>query len=117
MNLYISESDQKYPEITEKFHVVPDMEESDQVLILPGGLGSFYDLFRAINEERNVIIYNRDMYYTYLIKNLYNVHLEGNIDEVPAHYVEIESELDKIIRILEEKENGKINNGKTSKLL
>lgn len=117
MNLYMSESDEKYPEIIEKFHVVSEMKQSDQVLILPGGLGSFYDLFRAIDEKRDVIIYNRDVYFTSVIKNLYDAHEKGNIDEVPAYYADIESELEEIIRMLEEKENGKINDGKTSKLL
>jgi len=117
MKLYMSECDEKYPEIIERFHVVPEMEQSDQVLILPGGLGAFYDLFRAIDEERDVIIYNRDMYFTSVIKNLYDAYKKGNIEEVPAYYADIECELEEIIRILEERENGKINDGKTSKLL
>ncbi len=117
MKLYISESDDKIPEITEKFDVTSKMEMCDQVLILPGWLGAFHDLFQAIDQRIDTIIYNKDMYYTSLIKNLYEAYEKGNIDGAPSFYVDIESDLDEIIRKLEEKENGKVNDGKTSKLL
>jgi len=117
MKLYISDSDEKVPEVEEKFDIVPEMDECDQVLILPGGLGAFHALFQAIDQRIDTIIYNKDMYYASVIKNLYEAYQKGKIQQAPFDYLDIESDLDEIIRKLEEKENGKTNNGKTSKLL
>ena len=56
-------------------------DNSDLCLILPGGLGTFSEIFNLIEEYRlnkkRVIIYNLDGYYNDLIKimdNLYDTH-------------------------------------------
>lgn len=98
MKLYISGDTDEF-----QYNSVSSIENSDVVLILPGGLGMFYDLFLAIKLKKRVIIYNKDMYYAPLIKNLYNAYIEKNIDNAPSSYLEIESEKEIIIKKLEEK--------------
>ena len=117
MKLYVSDGDELHLDELRKFSIVPEMEESSDVLILPGGLGAFYDMFRAIQMKKDVIVYNKDMYFTSVIKNMYEAHQKGKVEEAPSFYIDIESDFLEIIRKLEEKENGKTNDGKTSKLL
>ncbi len=113
MKLYITPSDVDYSDIIHRFPIVENLEDSTDVLILPGGLGNFYDLFQAITLKKDVIIYNKDMFYTPVIKNMYEAYQKGYIEEAPSFYINIESDYKEIIQKLEEKGNGKINNGKT----
>lgn len=117
MSVYVNESDMDVSEIDQRFGIVSQMEDSDEVLILPGGLGAFYDIFRAIEMKKDVLIYNRDMFFTSMLRNLYQSYESGYIKETPSEYVIIESEFKDILRKLEELENGKINDGKNGKLL
>ena len=117
MSVYTNESDVDLSEIDAKFGITSQMDECDEVLILPGGLGAFYDLFRAIELKKDVLVYNRNMFFTSMIRNLYQSYEDGYISEAPSEYVTIESEFSEIIRKLEELENGKINDGKNGKLL
>lgn len=80
--------------------------KSDVLLILPGGLGTLAELFSAIEEKRinnskKIILFNANYYFTPLIKELYHMYELGFIDQVPADYMEIESEITKIINIIE----------------
>jgi predicted Rossmann-fold nucleotide-binding protein len=114
--VYISDIDKNLEELDEvikKFDIVKDIEESNDVLVVPGGMGSFSDIFDAYKLKKKVYLYNKDMYYKDLINNLYKGHLEGYIDGAPGDYMHIESELSKIIEDMEEKEDGKTNNGQT----
>ncbi len=113
MKLYISGDN---PEEFQ-YETVKNIKDSELVLILPGGLGTFADLFTAIKLKKRTILYNQDMYYVSVIKNLYSAYTEGRIEGAPSDYLEIESDKKEIIRKLEEEKNDKINNGKTSKLL
>ena len=103
MKLYISDSDDEFVKEFEKFNTTNSMEEASDVLILPGGLGNFYDLFRAIDMNKNVIVYNKDLFFAPVIKNLYEAHICGKIDDAPSSYMSIESDLDLIIKKLEER--------------
>ena len=77
-------------------------------MFLPGGIGTYSELFSAIEENKNnphpkkIILYNYDYFYTPIIKELYHLYQEGFIDEVPASYMIIESREDKIIELIEE---------------
>ncbi len=117
MKLYLSETDEQFEEITSRFATVSHMEESDQVLILPGGLGSLTDLLQALDESREIMVYNRDNYYSSILKRIYHSYQESKKDDTSFLSMDIEKDLNEIIRKLEEKENGKINNGKNSQLL
>lgn len=83
-------------------------ENGDCILFLPGGIGTYSELFSAIEENKNnphpkkIILYNYDYFYTPVIKELYHLYQEGFIDDVPASYMVIESNEDKIIELIEE---------------
>lgn len=103
MRVYIN-SNEKNLSLKLKNSIITDnIEKADVVLILPGGLGTYYDLFKAIKEEKKIFLYNKDFFYTPLIKNLYDLYLKGIIDKAPSEYINIESELDKITRKIEER--------------
>ena len=83
-------------------------ENSDCLLFLPGGVGTYSELFSVIEENKyssqhkKIILYNYDYFYTPIIKELYHLYQEGFIDDVPASYMVIESREDKIIELIEE---------------
>lgn len=90
---------------TERFEKI--YENSDVLLFLPGGLGTYAEIFSAIEERRiesgkKIIIYNNNYFYTPMIKELYKLYKDGFIDEVPADYMIIESDSNKIIEIIKE---------------
>ena len=91
---------------TERFDKI--FSNSDKVLILPGGLGTYAEFFSAIEEMRignkkKIILYNCNYFYTPIIKELYHLYEEGFIDMVPSDYMTIESDKNKIIELIEEK--------------
>ena len=90
---------------TERFDKI--FSNSDMVLILPGGLGTYAEVFSAIEEMRigngkKIILYNCNYFYTPLIKELYHLYEEGFIDMVPSEYMIIESDKNKIIEMIKE---------------
>lgn len=62
-------------------------DSSDIVLILPGGIGTFAELFSMLDEKRQkgldkeIIIFNYNNFYTPLLKYIRNCHEEGFISE------------------------------------
>lgn len=116
--LYISEYDgSEVLKELDEFTLLKDMEDADKVLILPGGLGSYYDLFRAIKLEKTIYLYNKEFFYTPIIKILYEMYMKGNINKAPSEYINIESNILDIVDKIRRDENGKVNNGKNGKLL
>ena len=101
MKLYIS-GDDTSKESFSSFNIVDNFEDSEVILILPGGLGSFYDLFRAIESNKKIILYNKDFFYTPIIKKLYELYEDGIESRGPSEYMYIESEINEIIKKLEE---------------
>lgn len=83
-------------------------ENSDCILFLPGGVGTFSELFSAIEENKNsshpkkIILYNHHYFFTPMLKELYHLYQNGFIDDVPASYMIIESEEEKVIELIEE---------------
>ncbi len=83
-------------------------ENSDCLLFLPGGIGTYSELFMAIEENKNskkpkpIILYNYDYFYTPIIKELYHLYQEGFIEEAPAGYMIIESDRENVIKLIEE---------------
>lgn len=82
--------------------ITDNIDKSQCILILPGGLGTYYDLFKGIKDNKKIYLYNKDFFYTPIIKNLYDLYVEGIIEKAPSLYINIESDLDEIIKKLEE---------------
>ena len=104
MKLFVSGAFGENDFIGNKFQVVSNIDDSNAVLILPGGLGTFSDMFLGIKLNKKVIVYNKDLYYSSLFKNLYEGYEKGLIESAPSVYLSIESEPDKIIELLEDLE-------------
>ena len=102
MKLFVSGSFSEYSELLSNYDLVSDMDVCDTVLILPGGLGHFQDLFNAISDNKKVILYNKDFFYTPVIKKLFELYEEGIEKRVPSEYMNIESDFLEIIKKLEE---------------
>ena len=105
MKLYVSNDSNIETEIIkylEVFNVVSDIKEADNVLILPGGLGNFYDLFESIKLKKKVLVYNKDLYYSSLFKNLFQGYEKGYIEVAPYEFITIESDFNNIIKNLED---------------
>lgn len=118
--VYISDLDFNLGEIdkiVKKYDVVKSIEDSTDVIVVPGGISAFSDIFQATKLKKNLFLYNKEMFYTDLINNLYKSHLEGYIDQAPSGYMRIENEIDSILKDMEEDEDDKSNDGKSSKLL
>ena len=115
MELYISEGDYHEERVTDKFRTVENYEDCDTVLILPGGLGCVNDLLNSITDMKKTYVYNKELYYSSFLKNLHESHLRQRMDDMKDSLI-VEEDIEKIINKMEE-ENGKVNNGKTSKLL
>ena len=103
MKLFISGYISDCPEKLNTFELVNNINEATDVLILPGGLGTFSDLFKSVNDGKRVIIYNKDLFYTPLIKKLFELYEDGIEIRRPSEYMEIESELEVILSKLEER--------------
>ena len=93
------------PTTTARFNEI--FSNSHMVLILPGGLGTYAEIFSAIEESRignkkKIILYNCNYFYTPIIKELYHLYEEGFIDMVPSEYMIIESDKNKIIEMIKE---------------
>ena len=104
-------------ETEKKYETVKNIEESTHVMVGPGGIGAFSDIFTAIKSKKSLFLYNKDGYYSDTINNLSKGYLEGYIEKAPAGYIYIENGFDNILEDMEEKENDKSNDGKSSKLL
>ena len=83
-------------------------ENSDCLLFMPGGVGTYSELFIAIEENKNsiqpkkIILYNYDYFYTPIIKELYHLYQVGLIEDVPASYMVIVRDSRKIIELIKE---------------
>jgi predicted Rossmann-fold nucleotide-binding protein len=99
--LYIS-GDLKYLDCNINIDITNNIDESKYILILPGGLGTYYDLFKGIKDNKIIYLYNKDYFYTPIIKNLYDLYINGVIDKVPSEYINIESNILDIVKKLEE---------------
>lgn len=103
MKICVSSDDSEVSGKLKGFTIVDEIDDADIVLILPGGLGTYYDLFKAIKENKKIYLYNKDFFYTPVIKNLYELHLGGMIEKVPSEYMNIECDLDNIIEKMKER--------------
>ena len=117
MKIYISEESFKEKEKLSSFELVQNYYDTDTIIVVPGGLSSIKDMLQGIIDGKDVYLYNKDLFYASIIEQLYQLYEKGAETKSPSELLNIESDLDKIIEKLEEKKNGKTNNGETSKLL
>lgn len=85
-------------------------QNSNFILFLPGGLGTHSELLAVLsekiekNDNKTVVIYNKDFFYTPIIKELYSLYENKFIKKNISDYCIIESDPEKI-RDLIVKEN------------
>ena len=81
--------------------------KSDIMLFLPGGIGTYTELFSSIEEHRTkednklLILYNDDFFYTPIIKELYWLYEKKLVKKSIGEYVNIESRMEDIIKLIE----------------
>lgn len=81
-------------------------KQSDIFLFLPGGIGTYSELLSFMSEvvekeeDKLIIIYNKDFFYTPIIKELYYLYKKGFISKNINEYCKIESESMQILEII-----------------
>jgi len=104
MNVYVSERNEKESMLSE-FNKVNSIEESDCVIITPGGMSSLSDLFEAIIEHKDLYLYNENQYYNQILEQLYKMYKSGYEKNAPFEYMKIESDFQNIVDDLNKKNN------------
>ena len=80
--------------------------KSDIMLFLPGGIGTYAELIPSINEKiekddnKLLILYNYDFFYTPIINELYSLYENKFIGSNIGEYIKIESKKDEIIELI-----------------
>lgn len=86
-------------------------KRSDVFLFLPGGIGTLSELFNVLeenianNNKKLIIIYNKNFFYTPIIRSLHKMYEEKFIDKELSNYMVIESEEDKIIELIKKEKD------------
>lgn len=81
-------------------------QKSDLLLFLPGGLGTYSELLSCMSEvvekkeNKTIIIYNKDFFYTPVIKELYFLYKKRFINKNINEYCKIESESVEILEFI-----------------
>ena len=81
--------------------------KSDILLILPGGIGTLAELFSIIEQMRTydndkiLILYNKDFYYKDLIEEIYKMYQEKLIEYPNSEYMLISNDIDEIMTVVE----------------
>ena len=117
MNLYVSGEEESLEKKMVSSYPQVDYDEADTVLILPGGLGSMNDLFHGILDKKDIYLYNKNSVFDSILRKLDYSYQEGRITKSPLEEMTISGDFMELLGKLEEKENGKTNDGKTSQLL
>lgn len=82
-------------------------QNSDMFLILPGGIGTLAELFSLIEEMRTnennkmLVIYNKDYFYKDILEKLYDMYQNKLIEYPPSEYMLISNDIDEIITVIE----------------
>ncbi len=81
-------------------------QKSDAILFLPGALGTYSEIFSFLTElvEKNdnklIILYNKDFFFTPIIQNLHNLYKQKFISKEISEYCIIESVEKEVISLL-----------------
>lgn len=82
-------------------------QKSDIMLFLPGGIGTYTELLSSIEESRTkednklMIIYNDEFFYTPLIKEMYWLFENKFSKKSIGEYIRIESVDEEIVKLIE----------------
>jgi len=113
MKVYISEENFNEKGKLGRFELVGNYNEANNIVIVPGGLSSIVDMAQGIVDGKDVYVYNKDLFYAPVIEQIYRISHKGMDDKPLFELFTIERDLDNLIEKMEEKNNGKINNGQT----
>ncbi len=96
-------------------------EDSDIICILPGGSGSLSELMSFLEESRTqnlkpIILVNENNFFDFIIEHMHKLIEEGFNKENIMDYIIVVNNKEEMKEKVEEY-YGKINNGKTSKLM
>ena len=86
-------------------------KNSDVLLFLPGGLGTYTEIFSAIEETRTkndnklLIMYNDGFFFTPMIREMYHLFENKFIQKSIGKYCKIESNEEEIVRLIEKEQN------------
>ena len=82
---------------------------SDVILLLPGGYGTYTELFCVLEEHRTklddklIILYNDDFFYTPIIEELYHLYEKRFSSKNISDFIHIESNKEEIIKLKKER--------------
>lgn len=91
-------------------------QKSDIMVFTPGGLGTYAEILSSIEElrtkeeEKLIILYNDDFFYTPLIKEMYWLYENKFNSKNISEYCRIESKEEEIVRLIE-KEKEQLSSG------
>ena len=83
-------------------------QKSDVILLLPGGLGTYTELFcmleehRTIMDNKKIILYNDNFFYTPLLEELYHLYENHFSSKNVGELISIESDPEEIIKMIKE---------------
>lgn len=90
-------------------------QRSDIMLFIPGGLGTYAEILSCIEELRTkeddklLILYNDDFFYTPLIKEMYWLYENKFNSKNISEYCRIESKEEEIVRLIEKEKEQLLN--------
>ena len=117
MKLYVSEDEESLEKKMVSTFPQGDYDESDTVLILPGGLGCLNDIIQSFSDQKDTYIYNKNGVFDSILRKLEYSYQEGRIKKSPLEEMTISEDFMELLGKLEEKKDGKINDGQNSQLL
>ena len=85
-------------------------EKSDVMIFLPGGIGTYAEILSSIEESRTkednklIILYNDNFFYTPLIKEMYSLYENKFVKRSIGEYCRIESVEEEIIKLVKKEE-------------
>lgn len=82
-------------------------EKSDILLFLPGGIGTYSELFACLEEMKSnpgkkIILYNVDFFFSPMLEEMYHLYQEGLLDQNLGEYILISNSTEEIIEKIKE---------------
>jgi len=82
-------------------------EKSDVLLFLPGGVGTYSELFSCLEESKSnpgkkIILYNVDFFFSPMLEEMYKLYQQGFLEKSLGEYILISNSQDEIIEKIKE---------------
>lgn len=82
-------------------------EKSDILLFLPGGVGTYSELFSCLEEMKSnpgkqIILYNVDFFFRPMLEEMYKLYKQGFLDENLGEIILISNNQDEIVEKIKE---------------